>query len=250
MIDDELRKKLSVLKQAPVPQGYWDAYWPRLGKRLESVKREGWSVEGGGWRVPFLVPVFSALCFGVLGFLIGTHHLPLPSTLHSSLSTPQPSPVTLEDADSKARRVFHEMQALFPDRVNWVTYVNGKVDFSISSVAHPKSQALIPLIATMSQAQTTFEARVLIRPGERVTAAGQWDKKTPASVAIALPAGEANAHVTCRLNDTAGVDATVDIRKEGVQPLGSFSWNHELVHVQLSRPGLTLHEMEFTKHLL
>src|SRR5436189_152603 len=116
MTDQELQKKLSVLKSGSVPKSYWENYWPRLDQKLQRVS------------------------------------------------------------------------------------VGGKVEFSISSVAYPDAQPLIPLVVILPRAKEAFEARFLIRPGQAARVEGAWDKKTVASMHLQLSPDGRKATVGCRLN--------------------------------------------------
>jgi hypothetical protein len=239
MNEKELKKKLSVLKSASVPKGYWENYWPRLLERIERMSGRAEERAPASY-FPFrlMIPAFAAIALGLAGYWMGRSNTVFPVLQSSS------SPVLLVSGsgESNAQRVFKEMLALFPSRVNWISFVEGKVDFSISSAAYPDSKALLPLVITLPRAKEAFEARFLIRPGQSANAPGPWDKETSALIQISVTPDGKNAHITCRLNGTSGIDTDVDIRKEGTQPLGSFRWGERLIQVQLTRPSAKNHE--------
>ena len=235
MDEKELKKMLSILKSAPVPKGYWENYWPKLSARIESASHrigEPARETGWPWQMRWFVPTFALLSAGVAGYFIGIGQQTSP--IHRF--TGSPIRLTSDDAP-QAQKVFKEMLELFPNRVNWISYVDGKVDFSISSVAYPDSKQLIPLVITLPRAKEAFETRLLIRPGQLAAVKGMWAKNVPIAIQTEIMPDGKSARVSCHVNGTAGLDTEVAISKEGQQPLGSFRWGESLIQVQMNRPS-------------
>jgi hypothetical protein len=235
MNDDELKKRLAILKTAPVPKGYWASYWPRLKMKLDrplEVQRAPRAGEHRPWPITnnWFVPALTAIFIGLAGYRWGGYQAMLSAPASSAL----PIQLASQTSETEAQRVFREMLTLFPNRVNWISFVQGKVDFSISSVAHGEREALVPLVIALPRQTEAFETRLLIRAGETARAEGAWDKDGRVSIQAQLRADGRHVVVSCRLNG-AGLETEVDVTKPGTQPLGSFRIGERLVQVQLTR---------------
>src|SRR6185437_16980464 len=188
MKDPELRKKLSVLKSVSVPAGYWDSYWPRLKLRLAPAPRRAqaparWFVPAFALALPLLIGVYWRGGRAAQKNILRVPHVVLAS----------------DRQDERAKRVFQEMLQLFPNRVNWISFVDGKVDFSISSVAYQDGQPLVPLSITIPRGKHPFAARVLVRPGQDATAHAPWADNATIDLRWHLDAPAKVIHITCRL---------------------------------------------------
>lgn len=233
MTENELKKKLAVLKTVRVPKGYWDSYWPRLQMKLERAEgRAGERAKNFSETSIFrvAVPVFAAFVIGMTGYQIGLRQA---SESHSFAHSP--IQLTSANTETQAQRVFREMLSLFPNRVNWVSFVNGQVDFSISSAAYPQSKTLVPLILTLPRPKDSFEARFLVRPGQSVSAQGEWEKHQTVLIQLQLSTDGTQAKVSCRMNGGGSIEGRVSVAKEGTQPLGTFRVGDRLIQVQLTR---------------
>lgn len=230
MKDQDIRKKLSLLKTAPAPTGYWSQYWPRLRHRIASQTafRE---VETSSFRWSLWVPLAAGAFAGMVGYFLGAHHPNAPAMMRDSALM-----LTSDTGETKAQQVFQQMLSLFPDRVSWISFQDGKVDFSVSSVAYREQRALIPIAIVLPRPKNPVEARFLIRAGQSARAEGWWDKKTPVFIQVQVSPDGKKALVTCHMKPSS-LETEVDITREGQQPLGTFRMGERLVQAQLARPS-------------
>ena len=126
-----------------------------------------------------------------------------------------------------------------PNRVNWVTCVNGKVDFSISSVAYKEKDPLVPYVVTIPRAKESFAARVLLRPGDDAAAHASWtDKAVAIELKWHLDAVEDVMATSCRLmssDRSAYLEGDTSLKPNQGTVFGSLRWGPQLLQIHLMR---------------
>jgi|GEM_PF-4572441 len=230
--EKKIYANLKVAKSVSVPESYWATFWPRLRNRLENVQRKEDTTPSLWMSLPWkaLAPSMAVLTL-LIGYWMGHYQGMQEGGPHSGIH------FASDDGQKKAEQVFQEMLELFPDRVQWISYLDGKVDFSISSEPFEKEQPLVPLVVTLARAPEPLKARFLIRVGQEVLARGSWDKEAIITLQAELNE-KGKLKALCRLDnkqETASVEGAVSIKDNTPQSLGTFRWDGHPISIEIQK---------------
>lgn len=231
MKPDPLKKKLAVLKSAPVPKGYWDNYWPRLKMKIEACEPATVPQDGTIVLRRWTIPVFALALVGVVSFYWGQKESPMPRR-------PDAPMLLVSDPAPNAQRVFREMLTLFPNRVNWISFVEGKVDFSISSVAYKDAQPLVPMVISLAQGSNVQHFQLLVRPGQDAILHAPLSKEEFVDITLRLSAATGKSTLALKVSnekESASLEATTLLKEGESVLLGSLRWKGQLTQIHFAR---------------
>lgn len=152
-----------------------------------------------------------------------------------SQNRPTPFILASDHQQKTAQQAFKEMNDLFPQRINWISFVDGKMDFGVS--ADPQEATGKNLGIAAPRPGRLFEPRFYLQPGQDVSVKAPWGNTAEVSLRVSLSKDGRRAHVLFRLfsaTDSASLEGTATLSSPLPQELGTLKWEGNTVDVQVS----------------
>ena len=232
-LEQKLHARLSLVKDPDVSKEYWDTYERRLDEKLENSKiSQIGHVQSYLWtlmKAQYLVPAMASVLVVFLAFRMGHKSGAKFINVGARLVS--------EHGENDAQKAFREMSELFPKRINWISYADGAVDFSINSKAFGDESPLAPLTLEVLHRNETFPIYLLIRPGLDASVRAHWGADKEVVIRAQVSANSKDARIALRLSGAEGsgsLEGTAILGGEGSQVFGTFRWAEELVTVRIA----------------
>jgi hypothetical protein len=226
--EQALRGRFTSLKQSNSPVD-WADFDARLRNRIQRTALG----EPARSPVKTFFPIWApALAGGLLIVVFWAHRKPLTSPVRSS-----PAFRLASDQQQKtAEQAFKEMADLFPNRINWISFVDGKMDFSVSAESLAGESIGKTVVVTAPRPGALFEPRFFLRAGQDVTVKTQWGDTGEVSLRLSLSKDGERVHLLFRVSsalDGASLEGTAGRISSEPQELGTLRWDGSPVAVQV-----------------